>query len=223
MKTIGILGGLGPKTTSNLYLEIVNSDEFKEYPNILISNVCFSKKLDEQIIKNQQNANLMLSPIIQSINQLIKLGIKDIILPCNTLEDLVPKIKKKIKVNLVTPVEETVKELFKLKIKKIGLLATSKTQELKIYEKKLKNLKIIYPSKKDQKKVSKIIYKIISNTAEKRDKKFLEKIIQDFKKIGCEKVVLGCTDISDLIQKNSFIIDSFSLLAKKAKSILKES
>lgn len=223
MKTIGILGGLGPKTTSNLYLEIVNANEFKEYPNIVISNVCFSKKIDEQIIKNKQNTNLMLYPIIRSINQLKKLGIKNIILPCNTLEDLIPKIKKKIKINLLTPVEETVKELSKLKIKKIGLLATSKTKELKIYEKKLKNVGILYPSRKDQKKVSEIIYRIISNTTKKRDKNFLEKMIQDFKKIGCEKVVLGCTDLSSLIQENSLVIDSFYLLVKKAKAILKES
>ena len=215
MKSIGILGGLGPKTTAKLYLEILNSSKLKDYPEVVISNVSFPKKLDKQILSNNKNTNLLIEPLSFSINQLQKLGIKNIILPCNTLEELVPEINQKMKIKLITPVQETIKNLTELKIKKVGMIATSKTKEIGLYENKIADLEIVYPSKENQKEVSEIIFRIISNDVKKGDKVFLEQLIEGFKQIGCKKVIFGCTDISNIINENDFIIDSFLQEEKK--------
>lgn len=220
MKTIGILGGLGPNITAKLYLEIVNFKKFKKYPNVLISNVSFLRGLDEKIIQNKESISCMINPLIKSIRQLIKSEVEIFVLPCNTLEELIPKIKDETGVKLLTPVEEVVRRLSRMKIKKLGMIATSKTKDLNIYENRLKNIEIVYPSKKDQKEISCVISRIITNKTRMSDKEFLEKLIKRFKMIGCDKVVLGCTDLSDIIDKSPFVIDSFSVLSRKIKDIL---
>jgi len=220
MKTIGILGGLGPYTTSKLYLDIVNFNKIKNYPNILISNVCFPKGLDEDIISNIKDIDSMVNPLIKSVNQLKKAQVNVFVLLCNTLEDLTSEIKKRTGIKLVTPVMETVKRISGMKLKKLGIIATSKTRELKVYENRLKNIEIIYPSNEDQKEVSLVIGRILTNKIKEGDKKFLEGLVANFKKVGCDKVILGCTDLSNIMGKSSFVMDSFSILSENIKSIL---
>ena len=220
MKTIGILGGLSPQTTARLYLEIANAKEFKEYPPILISNVCFPKGVDKRIIKNEEDVSLMLTPLINSVNQLKKAGADFIVLPCNTLEDLSQKIISKTGVKLLTPVKETCEELNLSNTNKVGLIATSKTRELRLYEKKLPKINVSYPPLEDQLEISAIINRIISHEVKKGDKIFLKNLINQFKHDGCEKVILGCTDLSILVKENDFILDSFLVLLNKIKNIL---
>lgn len=220
MKTVGILGGLGPNMTSRLYLDIINYEKFKKYPNILISNVSFPTGMDEKIIQNEKSINSMINPLIKSINQLKGAGVDIFVLPCNTLEDLTPEIKNRANASLLTPVGEMVKKLSKMKIKKLGIIATSKTKELRVYENRLKDIEILYPSKKNQKEVSRIIGRIITNKTSKGDGIFLEKLIVEFKKLGCDKVILGCTDLSNIVKESSFVIDSFSVLSEKIKNVL---
>ncbi|MCW8966500.1 MAG: amino acid racemase [Candidatus Pacearchaeota archaeon] len=220
MKIVGILGGLGPSTTAKLYLDILNDKKYSKYPNVLISNVSFLKGLDEDIIKNKKSINNMEVPLKESLEQLKKAGANIFVLPCNTLEDLVDRIKKDMKINLLTPIGEVVRKISGMNIKKLGIIATSKTKELKLYENRLKNVEIIYPSKENQKEVSNIISRIIKNNTEDKDKYFLIKIINEFKSLRCDKVVLGCTDLSNLLSESSFVVDSFSVLSKKVKIIL---
>lgn len=212
MKTIGILGGLGPKTTSELYLEIVNDKTLVDYPNILISNVSFPKGLDSDIIRNKKDTSLMLEPLLFSIDQLKRAGVENIILPCNTLEDLSSRLNDKFKISLITPATETCRKIKELNIKKIGLIATSKTRNLQIYEKKLPDVEIIYPSLKSQEEVSLIINRIISNESRREDRDFINILIGEMKEKGCEKVILGCTDLSVLVKKGDAILDSFRVL-----------
>ncbi len=220
MKAVGILGGLGPSTTSRLYLDIVNYEELRKYPNILISNVSFPRGMDEQIIQNKKGIDSIINPLIESINQLKGGGVDIFVLPCNTLEDLAPEIKNRTGVTLLTPVGEVVEMISKIKIKKLGVIATSKTRELGAYGNRLKNIEILYPSEKNQKEVSHIIGRIITNKTRRKDGIFLGKLIVEFKELGCDRVILGCTDLSDIVKESSFIIDSFSVLSEKIKNIL---
>jgi aspartate racemase len=222
MKTIGILGGLGPKATADLYLDIVEDKELKDYPNILISNVSFPKGVDEDIIRNKKDTKLMLNPLLKSISQLNKAGAEVIILPCNTLEDLCSQLTKNKKITLITPLTETANVVEYLGIKKIGVIATSKTNGLKLYNRRLQRVEIIYPSDESQKEISLMINRAISRKSKQEDKEFINNLIKNLKSEGCEKIILGCTDLSPLVEDNDYVLDSFKILEKKILSILRQ-
>ncbi len=76
------------------------------------------------------------------------------------------------------------------------------------------------PSGREEQEVSYIIGRIITNKASKKDGMFLEKLIVEFKELDCDRVILGCTDLSNIVKGSSFVVDSFSVLSEKIKNIL---
>ena len=132
------------------------------------------------------------------------------------MHSLIKELRNKSKVSFLDMVEEVSKEI-KNNYKSIGILSTSKTREDKLYDNKLKGIKIYYPSISQQEIVSKIIIRIIRNKSTEQDKKFLEEVIDSLIKRGAEKVLLACTDLANIIKENNKTIDSSEILIKVIK------
>lgn len=132
-----------------------------------------------------------------------------IVLPCNTLHVLLPLLRKKFDIDFIDLIEETIKEV--KKYKKIGILCSTKTRNEKLYS--LRNIEILYPDEKEQKRVSEIIIKIIRDKQCIEDKEFLESLIRKFVDKGAEKVVLACTDLSKIIN-DEYTLDTTEILIK---------
>lgn len=87
------------------------------------------------------------------------------------------------------------------------------TRKRKLYDKALPDTEIIYPTEKEQDKIaSEIIIRIIRNKATSEDKEYLENIIDSLIKKGAEKVILACTDLSNLIKHNKNTLDTTKIL-----------
>ncbi len=56
MNVLGIIGGLGPETTSEFYLDIVFSCHKKTRPGIIISSVPLPYKIEEDLIMNNRGS-----------------------------------------------------------------------------------------------------------------------------------------------------------------------
>lgn len=134
-------------------------------------------------------------------------------MPCNILHTLLPKIKDNTNLEVLDLIE-VVSSYIQKRFRKVGILSTNKTRNDRLYEHKLKGVKIIYPTLLEQKKISKIIIRIIRNTFTKKDQNFLYDIIDKMNKKGVEKVILACTDLANIIKKNSNTIDSTEILIK---------
>ncbi len=102
---------------------------------------------------------------------------------------------------------------------KVGVLATTGTREMKIYDKYASkyDIEIIYPSQMGQQKVMDAIYsgvkagKIVSPSD-------LDSVINELKDKGCMCAVLVCTELSVIYSgvNVEYIVDSLLTLARKA-------
>jgi len=162
----------------------------------------------------------MLPYLFNSLKQLEDAGADFIILPCNTLNSLLPKLREKTFLPFLDLVEETNKEI--KKYNKVGILATSKTIDIGLYNQKGEENKVVYPDKEVQERISKVILKIISGKHSLNDKIFLEEVIDNFRIVGCEKVILACTDLANILEKNDFIIDTQDILIKSILRRMKD-
>lgn len=126
---------------------------------------------------------------------------------------LLHQIRNLCKIKFLDLIEEASKEI-KKKYKKIGILCTTKTKKDRLYDKHLDKIEIIYPSEKEQKEVSEIIIRIIRGKKNIKDKEYLIKLINNFINLGAEKVLLACTDLSNLIRNNKNTIDTTEILIK---------
>lgn len=217
MKIVGIIGGLGPETTTRFYMEVVFacSKISGQRPQILISNVAVPLKIEREIITEAKNEKNILPFLIDAAGQLERGGADFIVIPCNTVHIFIEEIRKSVKIPVLSIIEETSIFLRKEKIKEVGLLSTTATIKNKLFGVNLKKnrIKIKTPDDLNQLKISEIINRLINNQHNEKDKREILRIINELK---VKSVVLACTDLQILNPKcdRVKIFDTMDILAK---------
>jgi len=228
MKTIGILGGVGPKTTSHIYHSIINyfreSGE-KKYPPILIYNLPFPFIIENEAIIEGKNAQKMLPYLIDGAKILEKGGADFGILPCNTLHKYIQEIRESVKIPFLSIIDETLKYVKSKKIKSIGILATETTVKDKLYDNILnKNgISVLYPNRREQNNINKIIIELLKGEKNKLQEKEVKEFFSSLQKRGSEAILLACTDlqiIASNIQAPVLLIDSTEILINASLYLL---
>ncbi|PEQ66867.1 aspartate/glutamate racemase family protein [Bacillus cereus] len=228
-KTLGVIGGVGPKTTAQLYTEIVK--RFFErtegkYPSLCIDNLPINNEIEDSFIKSIVTPAIkaqMEEILTECVKRLLNSGSNTIVLPCNTLHTIIEPIVKEHKVNLIHIVEETINEVLKRGFHRIGIICSNSTRYLEVYEKYTRqfNLELIYPSIEEQIEVNNIITKILNGQYEEES---LINILKNLEtKVDC--IVLGCTDLWQISAKNHIqvpIIDSLECLIESCMAFFCE-
>lgn len=220
MKTVGIIGGLGPKTTANFYLEVVFacSKISKKRPQLVISNVAIPLRIEKEIITQAKNEKKILPFLINSAQELEKAGVDFIVIPCNTVHLFIDEVRKSVDVPVLSIIEETTLFLKEKQIKEIGLLSTGSTIKNKLFNGKLArdDIKVKFLNQLNQARVDKIINRLVNNKQQRSDKKELMEIIDQFEDNGINSIVLACTDLQILKPKHKRvkIFDTMQILAK---------
>lgn len=220
MKTIGIIGGLGPETTSEFYLDVVFSCQKKDRtarPSVIIASVPLPYQIEEDAISKNIGIERCLPFLVSEAKRLEKAGADFIVMPCNSLHIFINNIRNAIKVPVLSIVEETVKFLKKNNFNKVGIVSTSATIENKLYENAFKKNGIGYETPDDfqQAKLGKFILNLVTGQQNSKDRDELIKIISDFENKNVDCVVLACTDLQLLIPKhpNLKIFDTMKIFA----------
>lgn len=206
MKTVGIIGGLGPETTSEFYLDLVFSCQKKDKnhrPSIIIASVPLPYKIEEEAISKGIGFERIPPFLIDETKRLEKAGADFIVMPCNSLHVFIKEIRNAVKIPVLSIIEETVKFLKKNKFKKVGIVSTSATIKNKLYENAFEENQIGYETPDDfqQVKMGKIILNLVTGMQNNKDREELIKIISYFEKKNVDCVVLACTDLQLLIPK----------------------
>lgn len=210
MKTIGIIGGLGPETTSEFYSEISFACQEKDKinrPPILIYSVPISYAVEEDAITKGKGEERFIPLLTDAAKRLEKAGSDFLVMPCNSLHEFINEIRESVNVSVLSIVEETTKFLKKQGIAKVGIISTSITLDKKLYENSftVNGIEQVRPDDFQQAKIGKIIHNLVSNKHSNKDRKELISIIDDFEKRGVDHVILACTDLQLLIPNHSRI------------------
>ena len=224
-KTIGILGGMGPEATNNLYSEIIantpaNKDQ-DHIPTIIFSNPLIPDRTDA-ILQKGRNP---LPELLSSAKKLEKWGADFVIIPCNTSHFFISNLRAHLNIPIVSMLEETVlyvKSEFSM-IKKVGLLATTGTIQSRIYHDVFSNanIEIIHLDQDDQEElVMKAIYgpSGIKSGDKDNSKKFLLKAVSLLKEKAVEIIIMGCSEIPLVLKQKGvpLLVNPTNILAKKA-------
>ncbi|MFA4975371.1 MAG: amino acid racemase [Candidatus Paceibacterota bacterium] len=204
MKTVGIIGGLGPETTAEFYLELVFSCQKLNKvhrPEIIISSVPLPYDIEKDAIANGIGEERCVPFLLDAAKKLEKAGADFIVMPCNSLHTFIKEIRSAVKIPVLNIVEETTKFLKKENIVKVGIISTAITLNKKLYENSFvaNGIKQITLDDFQQAKIGKIIHNLVSNRYDNKDREKLIEIINDFERKGVEYVVLACTDLQLLL------------------------
>src|SRR3989344_1648731 len=220
MKSVGIIGGLGPETTAEFYLDVVFSCYKKDKtarPSIIIASVPLPFHIEEDLIMRSEGAERYLPFLVAEAQRLEKAGVDFIVMPCNSLHVFIKEIRHSVRVPVLSIVEETVAFLKDRSFQKVGIVSTSATIKKKLYENAFEKNGVLFetPSALQQEKIGKFIHNLVMGRQSNKDREELIEIINDFenKHVGC--VALACTDLQLLIPKHPIlkIFDTMKILA----------
>ena len=222
MKRIGIIGGLGPETSSMLCLRLNNRIRamIQRQPDIVLENLAVTLEVERSIIHGNINKT-MKKMLINAVARLNSAMADFIIIPCNTVHVFIDDLRRVSKIPLLSIMEECANVCKNLQLKKVGILGSSTTINSNLHHDalRLRGIDVINPSPSDQKRINCILLRIIHNNTTKIDKKILLKIMNNLIHNGAEGIILGCTDLPLLLKDTAVgvpIIDTTNVLENAA-------
>ncbi|MBL7150621.1 amino acid racemase [Candidatus Microgenomates bacterium] len=204
-KTIGIIGGMGPWATADLYLKIVEyyqknfgAKYDQDFPPFLIYSVPIP-----DVVESLENEKVTVKMLENAAKVLDRDGCDFILIACNTVQYLINKIQNKIKIPIIGIGEINARLIKKRRLKKVGILSTKLTLQKKIYEREFKKMGItlIKPNIFEREVISRVIMNQLAGKVTDTDSKNLLKIIKRLKSKGAEAVLIACTDLPGVIKQ----------------------
>lgn len=224
-KTIGILGGMGPFATVDLFEKIIMNTPAQTDQDHLKIMIYNNPKIPPRVLDVRESADHPLPQLIKSAVILQQAGADFIIMPCHTAHIWFNEIKKEISIPFYSMVENTVQDVsihYKhIKNKKILLLATEITISSCLYQKSFENtsFQIIVPTSEEQKVVDLAIKRVKGGNKNNSFIDELNQIVDAYHQEGVSMLLGCCTEIPLMFPYlNSQIecIDPTLLLAKMA-------
>jgi aspartate racemase len=225
-KTLGILGGMGPLATADLFKKIVMMTEAEcdqDHIRIIIDSNTQIPDRTAFLVSNGEDPTPCM---IKSAQLLEKAGADCLIMPCNTAHYFYDSVVKSINIPFLNMLEETAKELNQdyAYAKTIGLLATVGTCTTGIYTDIFSrySINVVKPDQHYQQYVTELIYNIKKGIYD-FDLSNFSKTLEVMKNEGAEVFVLGCTEIPiafDTFKLNENVIDPTTVIAKSAIKFL---
>jgi len=134
MKTLGMIGGLGPESTVEYYRFLIAAYREQQpdgsYPSLFINSVNLTKVVD--LITANQLAEVA-EYLGGEINKLASAGAELGLLTANTPHVVFDEIQRRSRIPLVSIVEATCEAAQALKLKKLGFLGTRFTMQGRFY------------------------------------------------------------------------------------------
>lgn len=219
MKTVGLIGGMSWEST-RVYYQLMNEHVYAQFGgHNSIEAIMYSVNF-ERILKfvHRDEWEAVGNEIASLAKKLEIAGAHFLLLTSNAIHRVLPQVQAAIQIPILHIADPTAKAIQKAGIKKVGLLGTKVSMEERFYKDRLSNLhgiEVVVPQKEDREWLQKIIFEeltvgeICSNS-----KGMLLRLIQ---KLGTQAVILGCTELTLLVNQKDTPIPLFDTTALHAK------
>jgi aspartate racemase len=200
MKTIGIIGGLGPESTLDYYREIISAFKSKDgnlaYPQIVL----FSVNLNEfMTLIDEKNWTGLSRVLLEKINALHHAGAEFAAIASNTPHIVFQEVQSRSPIPLLSIVEAACDKARQMGVKRAGLMGTRLTMASDFYQKVFQSqgISIAVPSEKEQQFINrKLFTEIELGIFKDATRKALYEIAERMMAAeSIDALILGCTEL----------------------------
>ncbi|MCS7050832.1 MAG: amino acid racemase [Thermomicrobium sp.] len=223
---IGILGGMGPLATVDLYRKIIEAtpaERDQDHLPVVIDA--------EPRIPDRTAALLGRGPdptpwLIAGARRLEAAGADFLVVACNTAHAFLPVVQEHIAIPFVSMIAETAERLVALLSpgSLVGVLATEGTIASQLYQVALaeRGLQVLIPDRERQNWLSRAIARVKAGTVDEEASTLVRAAAQWAIERGARALVLGCTELPLIMPEGTLpvpIVDPTRLLARAAVAI----
>jgi aspartate racemase len=205
-RIIGILGGMGPEATVDLFREIVRltpAEKDQDHVPVLIYS---NSKIPDRTTAMLEGGEDPMPALVESARILERAGAGILAIPCNTAHYYLPELQKKVGIPILNMILETLQEFVRQLpgARSAGLLAHMGTVRSRIYHAAFKerNVDILVPEDADQVRVSGAIQDVKAGRHGAKTQDTFESIAAKLVSAGAEAAILGCTEIPLAFDQN---------------------
>jgi aspartate racemase len=220
-KTLGIIGGVGPLATmfiGEMIVRLTRASKDQEHVHTIIDNDTSIPDRTAFILDSTKENPV---PVLQrDAVKLANAGADLICIPCNTAHTFYEQLVAASPVPVLHMIRETAKRAKSIGAKRVGILATDGTIFSKVYQIALfeQGIEPVVPDAEMQKNVMSVIYDYVKAGKEVTNEQW-EILAQHMKELQCDRVILGCTELSIVnkeLKLGDYYIDSLIVLAESA-------
>ena len=224
MKWIGLIGGMSWESSAEYY-RVINElvrDQLGglHSAQILLASVDFAQIEAYQHRGEWDEAGAALAAVAQ---RLVAGGAELIVLCTNTMHKVAPHITHDLPVPFLHIADATAHQIQQFGLTRIGLLGTRYTMEQDFYKGRLRDnfgIDVIVPNDEERTDVNRIIYdELCLGQIIPASRLRYREIITNLVAQGAQGIILGCTEITLLVdQSDSFVpvFDTTRIHAEKA-------
>jgi aspartate racemase len=214
MKTIGLIGGMSWESSIEYY-RIINETVREKLGGLHSArNVMYSLDFADIETLQHQNRWEEATQLMIEAAQHVQNGGAELVLICtNTMHKMAEDVQKNIDIPLIHIADATAQAIKNKGLTKIGLLGTRFTMEEQFYKGRLESkhgLTVLIPEEDDRDIIHRIIYdELCLGEIKPSSKEVYIAIIDKLIQAGAQGIILGCTEISLLVEESDSPVPVF--------------
>jgi aspartate racemase len=209
MKTLGLIGGVGPESTIEYYRLIIaayrEQDPLRAYPPIIINSINLQQYL---VWINANEMESFTEALVVEIERLARAGADFAALASNTPHIVFDELQRRSSLPMISIVEAACERVKQLGLKKVALFGTRFTMQGKFYPEVFTRggIELIVPDEAEQNYIhEKYMGELLNDQFLPETRERMLTIADDLRtRAGIEGVILGGTEIPLLIRPEQF-------------------
>jgi aspartate racemase len=225
-KIVGILGGMGPEATVDLFLKILRGTPAKRDQDHLRIIIDSNSKVPDRNAFLLQNGEDPRPSLKESARLLERAGAELIAIPCNAAHAWHEEVQNCVRIPVLHIMETAADYLNEHcpRARQVGLLATNGTLRTGLYQRALerRGIKVIIPDAISQEKVTEVIGAVKAGRQGDEIKQIIRAQGEGLAAKGAEAVIAGCTEIPLVLGERDLSVPVVDATLALALRVIKE-
>ena len=228
-KSVGVLGGMGPDATvdfMNRLIRLVDAREDSDHIRCIVDN---NPKVPSRIKALFEGGTEDPAPCLMDMARRLEAwGADFLVMPCNTAHHYHGQIQSAVRIPVLNMIElaaKAVQQNFP-HLRKTGILATSATMKVGLYEQAFSALGIatLYPDAGEQAELLALIKSIKAGQIGQAQRAALMTTGRHVLAKGAQALVLACTELSVIAPQRGELpfVDASQALAEETFAVVKQ-
>ena len=225
MKRIGLIGGTGPEATLDYYAGMIETARKRlgsfQYPEIIVYSLSMGRLMELFRASDMPGVEDLL---VEKLVALERAGADFAAIAAVTPHVVYEEVSSRSSLPLLSIVEATCDRAQEMGLERMGLLATGFTMASDFFQKPFarNGIKIVVPGPDERKLINKKIFTELEQgiVREETRQSFLEIASRMIREEGIDSLILGCTEIPLILDRDYLDIPFLNTAAIHVRAIM---
>jgi len=224
-KVVGIIGGMGPESTADLFLRIIRAtpaERDQDHLRVIVHSDPSVPDRTEAILSGRTQP--VVDALVRAARTLEVAGAQVLAMPCNTAHYFLPQLRSHVQTRIVDMIDEAAGAVAAAGPGHVGLLATTGTIRTRLYHDRLsgRGVSLSTPSPADQERAIAVIKTVKREGVTPAAREDSARLAQGLQEAGAEAIIAGCTEFSLVLAHLDLAVPCIDPLDALAHGVVRE-